>query len=152
VARNLTATMSRYARDVEAVFTLIFDSGAIQSPVSGVVDLVQSLNVVHVCIIGTDGQVEATLRGLPATDSGLSLLPLQQELRALAINARGRAVFSHLYHDPANKPVFYVVKLLPDGRVGVGVVSTAYLVSLQQSIAFGDHGHAVLVDAFSVWP
>jgi signal transduction histidine kinase len=54
---------------------------------------------------------------------------------------------SNLYHDEAGHPVFYLVKPLPGGRIGLGVVSTAYLVSLQQAIAFGDHGHAVIVDA-----
>src|ERR1700709_564760 len=48
---------------------------------------------------------------------------------------------------PAALPVFYLLKQLPGGRLGVGVMSTTYLVSLQQAIAFGDHGHAVMVDA-----
>ena len=35
---------------------------------------------------------------------------------------------------------------MPDGKLGMGVVSTRYLVSLQQAIAFGDRGHAVITD------
>jgi signal transduction histidine kinase/CheY-like chemotaxis protein len=54
---------------------------------------------------------------------------------------------SSLEHTAAGRPVFYLVKTLPDRRLGVGIVTTDYLVSLQQSIAFGDHGHAVITDA-----
>ncbi|HVY17039.1 MAG TPA: ATP-binding protein [Rhodopila sp.] len=147
VARNLTTTMSRYARDVEAVLNLVFDNGPITTPMPGMVNLLTSLNVVHVCIVGPDGRIQASLPGLPTTNPGLSLPPLMRELRTLADNARGKLVFSRLYHDPSGEPVFYVVKLLSDGRMGVGVLSTAYLVSLQQAIAFGDRGHAVLVDS-----
>ena len=55
-------------------------------------------------------------------------------------------VLSKLYHDEANRPVFYLVKALPAGKLGVGIVSTRYLVSLQQGISFGDRGHAVITD------
>ena len=68
------------------------------------------------------------------------------DLRKLAANARGQIALSNLYHDPAGRPVFYLVRQLPAGRLGVGVVATSYLVSLQQAIAFGDHGYALIVD------
>jgi len=55
-------------------------------------------------------------------------------------------VLSKLYHDEAGRPVFYLVKALPVGKIGLGIVSTRYLVSLQQAIAFGDRGHAVITD------
>ena len=55
-------------------------------------------------------------------------------------------VLSKLYHDTNNRPVFYLVKALAGGKMGLGIVSTRYLVSLQQAIAFGDHGHAVITD------
>jgi hypothetical protein len=46
VARNLTSTMSRYIKDVEAVFGLAFESGALTHPVAGLTDLLMSLNVI----------------------------------------------------------------------------------------------------------
>ena len=42
--------------------------------------------------------------------------------------------------------MFYLAKRLQNGRIGVGVLTTDYLISLQQSITFGDQGHAVIVD------
>jgi signal transduction histidine kinase len=147
VARNLTSTMSRYVKDVEAVFGLAFESGALNRPVAGLTDLLTSLNVIHIFCIAPDGGVEARLPGLSADPADQLPSPVVSDLRLLAANAHGQIAISNLYHDAAGLPVFYLLKQLPGGRLGVGVMSTTYLVSLQQAIAFGDHGHAVMVDA-----
>jgi signal transduction histidine kinase/ActR/RegA family two-component response regulator len=147
VARNLTSTMSRYVKDVEAIFGLAFESGALSHPVAGLTDMLMSLNVIQVGIIAPDGTMETTLPGLSSQASGDLPPPLLADLRLLAANAHGQIAISNLYHDPSGLPVFYLVKQFPAGRLGLGVVTTNYLVSLQQAIAFGDHGHAVMVDA-----
>jgi signal transduction histidine kinase/ActR/RegA family two-component response regulator len=147
VARNLTSTMSRYVKDVEAVFGLAFESGALSHPVAGLTDLLMSLNVIHIGILAPDGTMEAALPGLSSDPGGDLPPPLLADLRLLAANAHGQIAISNLYHDSAGLPVFYLVKQFPAGRLGLGVVTTSYLVSLQQAIAFGDHGHAVMVDA-----
>ena len=146
VARNLTSTMSRYATDVKAVFGLALESDAMARPVAGLSDLLTSLNVLQVCVLAPGGTVEATLRGLPAKEAAPTDPKLLVELRALAIATPGRIIISDLYHDAAGNPVFYLLKALPNDRLGLGVLSTAYLVALQQTIAFGDHGHAVMTD------
>lgn len=147
VARNLTSAISRYVRDIEGVFDLTLESGALTRPVTGLTDLLVSLHVVHICILGPDGAAEAELRGLAAEPMGDLPPPLLDELRLLAAGAHGQTAISNLYHDPAGVPVFYLVKQIPRGRLGIGTVSTDYLVSLQQAIAFGDRGHAVITDA-----
>ncbi|MDR3531743.1 MAG: ATP-binding protein [Rhodopila sp.] len=147
VARNLTSTMSRYVKDVEAVFGLAFESGALSHEVTGLNDLLMSLNVIHICIVAPDGTTDAAMPGLSSDPIGDLPPPLLAALRSLAANGHGKIAISNLHHDPAGRPIFYLVKQLPGGRLGLGVVSTAYLVSLQQAIAFGDHGHAVMVDA-----
>ena len=69
------------------------------------------------------------------------------ELKALAVSGKGLPELSNLQHSASGRPVFYLVKELPGQRLGLGILSTDYLVSLQQAIAFGDHGHAVITDA-----
>ena len=147
VARNLTTTVSRYVKDVEAVFGLTFESGALSHPVAGLTDLLMSLHVIHICLLAPDGTLEAGIRGLSSTPAAAPSPALAADLRALAANAHGQIAISNLYHDPSGVPVFYLVKQLPAGRLGLGVVTTTYLVALQQAITFGDHGHAVIVDA-----
>jgi signal transduction histidine kinase/ActR/RegA family two-component response regulator len=147
VARNLTTTMSRYVKDVEAVFGLTFESGALSHPVAGLTGLLMSLNVIHVCLLAPDGTLEAGITGLSSAPPADPSPELLADLRALATSAHGQIAISNLYHDPSGLPVFYLVKQLPAGRLGLGIVTTTYLVALQQAIAFGDHGHAVIVDA-----
>jgi HAMP domain-containing protein len=147
VARNLTATLSHYVKDVEAIFGLAFESDALNHPVIGLADLLMSLDVIHVRRLAPDGTLEAEIKDLSgelATDPPPALLA---DLRILAAGEHGQIAISNLYHDPSGTPVFYLVKELPAGRLGLGVLTTRYLVSLQQAIVFGDHGHAVIVDA-----
>ena len=147
VARNLTSTMSRYVKDLKSVFSVAIESGALETPVAGLADLLTSLEVVHVCVLTPDGRVASWMRGLSESETQTIPDNLFAELRALPRAGATDAVLSNLYHDSKNNPVFYLVKPLADGRVAVGVVRTRYLVSLQQAIAFGDHGHAVITDA-----
>ena len=147
VARNLTSTMSRYVKDLKSVFSVAIESGALETPVAGLADLLTSLEVVYVGVLAPDGGVESWMRGLPEADAHILPEPLVKELRALPSNGSTDTVLSNLYHDARNNPVFYLVKPLPNGRTAIGVVRTRYLVSLQQAIAFGDHGHAVITDA-----
>ncbi len=146
VARNLTSTMSRYVMDLKSVFSLAFESGALAATVPGLANLLASLEVVHVCVLAPDGSVEGRMRGLP--DAGIRPpdAALFAELLAVPPTGMGDPALTKLYHDSEGNPVFYLLKPLPKGRIGLGIVRTRYLVSLQQAIAFGDHGHAVITD------
>jgi signal transduction histidine kinase/BarA-like signal transduction histidine kinase len=148
VARNLTSTMSRYVKDVKASFLLAFATGSVTQPTPGVADLLSSLSVAYVCILNPDGSLNSVLPGL--ADQVSPRYPPDAErlksLWALAEDMPDEPVISKLYHDEAGRPVFYLLKLLPDGKLGLGILGTGYLVSLQQAIAFGDRGHAVITD------
>jgi signal transduction histidine kinase/ActR/RegA family two-component response regulator len=147
VARNLTSTMSRYVNDLKATFSLAFASGSLTRPTMGLDNLLTSLNVIDLCIFNPDGAVDSVFPGLSDPAGAFRLDPNRfNTLQALADDMPDEPVLSQLYHDEIGRPVFYLLKALPDGKLGVGVVSTRYLVSLQQSIAFGDRGHAVITD------
>src|SRR3984957_694742 len=149
VARNLTSTMSRYIKDVEASFMVAFATGQLTQPLPGVASLLASLNMLHVCIMNPDGSIDSVLPGLPDPISERG--PIDAErfnvLRALANENPNEPMLSQLYHDAGGRPVFYLVKALPNGKMGLGILGTGYLVSLQQAIAFGDRGHAVITDS-----
>jgi signal transduction histidine kinase/CheY-like chemotaxis protein len=147
VARNLTSTLSLYVKDLKAIFSLTFATGSLPLPTPGLATLLASLDVVHVCILKDDGTVESQFQGLPDAEVHYQPDPDRFKiLRVLADDMPDEPVLSKLYHDNSGRPVFYLVKALPGGRTGLGIVSTKYLVSLQQAIAFGDHGHAVITD------
>ncbi|HET6233868.1 MAG TPA: ATP-binding protein [Acetobacteraceae bacterium] len=146
VARNLTNAASRYATDVKSAFSVAFDGDAINSNVDGIADLLRSLGILHLCVLTPDGHVVASLPGL--SDRKPVIDPAQvASWWALATSPGPQPKLTNLEHDTAGDPVFYLVKQLPGGRLGVGMISTDYLVSLQRQIAFGDRGHAVIIDA-----
>ena len=146
VARNLTSTITRYVTDVKAAFSLVFESGALQTPIPGLAHLLQSLDVVHVCIVAPDGTIESWLPGLRPPPPGKLDPKLLAALTTVAATPTGAPGLTNLEHDATGQPVFYLAKRLQNGRIGVGVLTTDYLISLQQSITFGDQGHAVIVD------
>jgi signal transduction histidine kinase/ActR/RegA family two-component response regulator len=149
VARNLTSTMSRYIKDVEASFMVAFATDSLTQPMPGVASLLASLNMLHVCIMNPDGSIDSALPGLPDPISERGPVDLERfkVLRALAYENPNEPMLSQLYHDAGGRPVFYLVKALPNGKMGLGILGTGYLVSLQQAIAFGDRGHAVITDS-----
>ncbi|MGE0223096.1 MAG: ATP-binding protein [Acetobacteraceae bacterium] len=147
VARNLTSALTRYVKDVKAAFSLAFESGALSHPVAGLPELLISLNLEHICIIGPDGKVEAVMPGLPDRMKQRVDADLLASLKALIPPGSTSPQLSQIRHHANGQPVLFLVKPLPEGRVGLGILSTSYLLSLQQAIAFGDNGHAVITDA-----
>jgi signal transduction histidine kinase/ActR/RegA family two-component response regulator len=147
VARNLTTGLSRYVEDVKGAFSLAFESGGLRTQVPGLEQFLVSLNVVHLCVVGPTGQVERYFGGTIPTEPQNFPKNLLGDLRSLAAGAGGKPALSQLQHDKAGRPIFYLVQALPDGRLGIGVLDTDYIIQLQKQIAFGEHGHAVIVDA-----
>jgi signal transduction histidine kinase/ActR/RegA family two-component response regulator len=147
VARNLTTGLSRYVQDVEAAFALAFESGGMRTQVPGLEQFLVSLNVVHLCILGPDDRVEHVFGGVVPSEPLRFPEALLGELRKLAASAGGKPALTQLSHDNTRRPVFYLAQLLPEGRLGVGVLNPDYIIQLQKQIAFGEHGHAVIVDA-----
>src|SRR3954453_9440266 len=84
VARNLTSTMSRYARDLRAAFNLALESGAVHEPMPGVIGMLTALDFRHVCILGPDGRPQAFLRGLDKAAVPPNTPEIIKELRELA--------------------------------------------------------------------
>jgi signal transduction histidine kinase/ActR/RegA family two-component response regulator len=147
VARNLTTALSRYVEDVRAAFSLAVNSSGLPTQVPGLEQLLVSLNVVRLCIIGPDDRVELYFGGTTLTQPGSFSKELLADLRGLAASADGKPALSQLQHDSDDQPVFYLAQRLPDGRLGVGVLNPGYVIQLQKQIAFGDHGYATIVDA-----
>jgi signal transduction histidine kinase/CheY-like chemotaxis protein len=146
VARNLTSTLSRYVIDVKAAFEVTLSSGALEHDVPGLIELLRSLDFLHVCVIGADGKIELAPLGLQLDSNKFATAQVRVELRQMADGKGSEPLLSELKHDPAGRPVFYLVKNLGNGQLGLASFSTAYLVRLQQAVAFGKNGHAVIVD------
>src|SRR6516164_10762076 len=95
---------------------------------------------------GATGEVERYMPGF--AESSSSRIVLKPEAVAdFRSQLRGdETVITDLRRDMAGHPAFFVLRALPEGRIAYGVVATDYLVRLQQAIAFGARGHAVVLD------
>jgi len=146
VARNLTNAAARYATDVKAAFSVSFDGDMINSKMDGIEDLLRSFGILHLCVLSQDGQI---LSSLPGLSDRRPLMEASQVATwwALAASPGQQPKLTNLEHDATSEPVFYMVKQLPGQHLGLAMISTDYLVSLQRQIAFGDRGHAVIIDA-----
>jgi signal transduction histidine kinase/CheY-like chemotaxis protein len=147
VARNLTTGLSRYVQDVEAAFSMAFEVGGMRTQVPGLEQFLVSLNVAHLCILAPDGRVERFFGGIIPSEPRTFPSRLLAALHKLAANSGGKPAMTQLEHDNTGRPVFFLAQPLPDGRLGVGVLEPDYIVQLQKQIAFGEHGHAVVIDA-----
>ena len=147
VARNLTAAFSRYVFDVKAGFDMAINTFYSGEQAEGLKRLLTSLEFRHVCIVnGTTGEVERYLPGF-ADSSSTHIILKPETLAYLRSQLKDdETVITDLQRDVTGHPAFFVLRALPEGRIAYGVIATDYLVRLQQAIAFGARGHAVVLD------
>ncbi|MFT6675978.1 MAG: signal transduction histidine kinase [Sulfitobacter sp.] len=142
IAKNLSSTLSRYAADSIAVF---------DSAISDTVDeksyakLLYKFDICKVMIFGTGGQRLSMISSGKMHDQDLPTTETIAELRQFAATKPGQTLVSGIRQTP-NGAHFYIVKLLPDGRLAIAPWSYEYLARLQKSIAFGELGHSMMVD------
>jgi signal transduction histidine kinase len=106
--------------------------------------LLKSLDFSDVAIVDGDGRM-ATPIAAPDVERSGAIAPLLPGLRAQATAAGGRVVFTDLVM-LGGRPVFFLLRDLGEGRLGVGVLTTRFIVAQQQKIAFGSGGHSLIVD------
>jgi signal transduction histidine kinase len=147
VARNLTAAFSRYVFDVKAGFDLAISTFNSGEQAEGLKSLLRSLEFRHICIVnGATGEVERYMPGFAESSSSRIVLKPEKVVDFRSQLKGDETVITDLRRDVAGHPAFFVLRALPEGRIAYGVVATDYLVRLQQAIAFGARGHAVVLD------
>src|SRR5438132_1681889 len=147
VARNLTAAFSRYVFDLKAGFDLAISTFNSGEQAEGLKSLLRSLEFRHICIFdGATGEVERYMPGFAERSSSRIVLKPETVADFRSQLKGDETVITDLRRDVAGHPAFFVLRALPEGRIAYGVVATDYLVRLQQAIAFGARGHAVVLD------
>jgi signal transduction histidine kinase len=147
VARNLTAAFSRYVFDVKAGFDMAINTFYSGERAEGLKNLLTSLEFRDVCIVnGTTGEVERYLPGFAETSSTHIVLKPETLSYLRSQLKDDETVITDLQRDAAGHPAFFVLRMLREGRIAYGIIATDYLVRLQQAVAFGAHGHAVVLD------
>ena len=145
IARNVSAALERYHKDVTATFNFVSDAlmkGAKADTTSG---LLKNLRFENVCLIDlkTNRVVEAVAANSPCPNAFM-----EAHIKHFSEIARvGMTVFSGVELGAKGSPVLYVVGL-DKSHMTVGTLSTGYFIALGKAIAFGIKGHAAIVDQY----
>lgn len=145
LAHSLDAALERYDRDIRVSFRVLAGSAVESTSLRGDEALLENLGFRHVCIARhEDGRVVGRLW------SGANRCPdvIPDERLALfrsLASSPNDVIYSDVLAAPDGAPVIYIVSMM-DGLLAVGAISTDYFVELADNVAFGERGHAVILD------
>ncbi|MDH3703439.1 MAG: cache domain-containing protein, partial [Alphaproteobacteria bacterium] len=143
LAKNMTAALDRYSRDVAAVFRYFAKSDEPDKLMSeNATELARSIGFKSIQIV--DGTGRLILRLTAIEDGQVHLDP--KTIRPLLPKADEELKFSNVLPDAAGHPTILLYQRLATDRVAVAALSTDYFVTLQTAITFGRKGHAAIVD------
>ena len=140
IAKNLSREFQRYITDTKSAFSFV---NSVQLPPENHIygkALLSRYGITAACIFYPDKTARNRFSNNPCS---FQLNPSQE---AVLYNTSGNTLLSDLtrIHD---RPAFLISKALGDNAIAVGVLETTYLKESQRSIAFGERGHSMIVDA-----
>ncbi|MEP4768476.1 MAG: EAL domain-containing protein [Roseibium sp.] len=143
-ARNLGFAMDRYQQDLVAALDTVSATLIRGENSQELSRLLNQLDIMCVLIVDKDtGHVAQHVK----TSTGPTVTDLPQELLAEfeRIADPDSVVFSDVMAAEDGKSTIYLVKEFED-HYAIGQIATDYLVEFGKNIAFGDMGHAAIVD------
>lgn len=145
LAQNLGKALERYHRDVVGTFDSISASLIAGHKNQRLEALMASINMVCVLIIDSaTGEVTASAEMDPSRP-GLGI-PTDLVEIAMSLGKPDMTTFSQVLPSDHGGNVMLAVRQYGE-RVAVAIVSTEYFAELGKSIAFGEKGHAAIVDS-----
>lgn len=147
LARNLGRALDRYAEDAAAVFSHVVESDPASRNSEYLGNLLTSLGFKHICLVDADSGQVISVTSTPGTARGDLSLPPLDGLISQARMALGKLVFTDVMASPSGDPAIYLVRKLDGNLIALGELGTEYLQTTQGAVAFGEGGHAAIVDA-----
>lgn len=140
IAENLASTLERYAVDVRATFDFVMANDAL-SFIPGSMDaLLDSYQFRMLAVFDFE---QSSLDILYSREFDAPSQEIVAHLREIAV--RDSSNFSGVRQSPFG-PVIYIARVSEAGALLVGAVDTSFVISQQSEIAFGERGHAMIVD------
>ncbi|WP_282606298.1 ATP-binding protein [Pelagibius sp. Alg239-R121] len=144
LAQNITSSLEHYLFDVEAAFNYFVETSNEEQNSVELAAFAEHLGFRAFFILSGEDQVTYDLMS-PVASPARNVKYLAEKVRSLAIAPEPR--FSGVSRNDSGQPTIYLVKPLESQKLAVGELSTDYIVKVQKSIAFGEKGHAAIVDA-----
>ncbi len=142
LAKNLSSALSRYATDLQTVFT---EKSELPQTLSSeqAQQLLEAFNInLFLCV--REGQW--------VYKKGHSRLFSQEIFEQLARQVEKarqepqRVIFSPVLMNPAGEPTIYLLRVNSLGNLAIAAVATDYFRQVQEAVSFGELGHAAIVD------
>lgn len=140
IAENLASSLDRYATDMTAAFDFVAENEGRAFALGSLSQLLEAYSFRMVAVVDSDN---SNVEKLYERDFSVPSPELLDSLREMATNET--STLSGVQVSP-HGPVIYVARMSPTGALVFGAVDTSYFVEQQIKIAFGDRGHAMIVD------
>ena len=150
IAQNLTIALERYAKDTRSAFQLATENLQNPGKIENLARHLSELHFRHICSIDASGNIQQFQCALicPADQQfPKSVLFSINDALQTAANNNGEVVFSNIVANPVGEPAIYLVKKMANGDIAIGEIVSTYFIELQRAVAFGDKGHAAIVDS-----
>ena len=142
IAQNLSRAFERYASDTKSIFSYISSNYDSVKHHYNLDSLLMSMGISELCIIHQSGMIKNALTAQTPCSISLSASNTDN-LWQTAGNSTQISNLQRLN----DRPIFFLSHIVDSQRLAIGTLETDYLVSLQKSIAFGERGHSMVVDA-----
>lgn len=142
LADHTAALLERYAHDLERTFNYFTTMKRDPAADDASLLVARHFGFRHFCIVDNNGRIIQDIRALsgegPAIDEKIvaSILPM----------AHNQIDYSPVMANPSGEPTIYLFKRTAANRIALAALDTEYLVRLQETITFGQRGHAAIVD------
>lgn len=144
IAGNLGAALERYHEDLVSTFGYFASALFVDHDLHPARDVLASLRFTAICIV--DEGTGLVLGGFAGLQPGCPfVVPADRMNRIRAHVGEGTTRMMRSEADGNGAPVLALARR-QEGRIAIGWVSTSYLVEIGRRVAFGRHGHAVVVD------
>ena len=144
LARHLKLAMERYYRDAVSVFDLLVSSAIKGQSLEGANRLMANVNFAHICVVSAaDGRMVHSVG--PSSAPCPAAIPQKRLALFLSVAKEGEVNVTGVLPNPKGESTIYLLQRHGD-LVAVGALSTTYLRGLGKAVAFGERGHAAIVD------
>ncbi|GAA6180958.1 hypothetical protein NBRC116594_23960 [Shimia sp. NS0008-38b] len=140
IAQNLASSMQRFATDLTTTFEFLSRSEIDIQNTSALSDL---LSVYGVYAVAELDEQSTVIRGIVGSPNSVPSSAIVRQLQATAVATE--ANLSGVYQ-VGGQPTMYVYQKTASGSLLIGTMDTSYVRTQQKQIAFGDRGHAMVVD------
>jgi len=145
IAKNISAAFERYYQDVTGIFSIIDTQSDHQLNSPTFRKLLQSYNFITVVLIDHQGHLKQCL--FHTKSNCLTEVPKHITDLAIKTEVEGKVAISTVTEDKNinSGPIMLVVKHEQDDIL-LAYLSTKYIIEMGERVAFGEKGHAAIVD------